>query len=727
LDSKTNLFQSGRPVLVDPKNLDGSRLIQLVRGADGKQMPPDDHLPAAEVAILEKWVSQGAVWPGYENIQVKSNAAGPPDPLHARFTEEQRNYWAFRPIADPGPPPIQNSAWPRCDLDKFVLAKLEEKHLQPSRAADKLALLRRATFDLIGLPPTPEEVSQFLADESPNAFAKVVDRLLASPRYGERWGQHWLDVVRFAESAGHDGNNAYLHAWRYRDYVIKAFNDDKPFDEFIVEQLAGDLLPKSGDAQRDYDRQVAIGFLQVGPKPVVMRDKRQMLLDIADEQVGTIGVSFMGLTIGCARCHDHKFDPIPTADYYSLAGIMMSTEVMADDAPDSKWLEFPIKGPDGKDGKFMAVRDSPHPKNLPIHQRGSYRSLGPETPRQFLQIVAGSDQPAIGSSGSGRLELARWIASPTHPLTARVMANRIWQHHFGRGIVASSGNFGRLGSAPTHPELLDWLAQRFIESGWSVKAMHRLIMLSSTYQQAFADNSAAFALDPENTLLWRMPRQRLSAEEVRDSLLAIAGQLDLTIGGGLLTEGYTPVDAGRELYTIDISGKETYPPFEQPRRSVYLPVIRNSRPEALRLFDVANEHESSSVRGETTVSPQALFLLNSPFVRRMANFLATRALLAGASEATPEKRAEQALREAYILTLGRKPEADEISGAVDFIDAYAAAVVKSAPEKDPKREKKSLSDGYSEVVSRLVDPAHFQAWRAVSQSLFCLNEFVYVD
>jgi hypothetical protein len=688
-------------------------------------MPPDDRLTPEEIADLERWVLAGAVWPNYQQAP-KSNAAEAGDSLEAHFGSEEKSYWAFQPVVEPSVPEVQNTQWPSGELDRFILAKLEDAGLSPAPAADKLTLLRRATFDLTGLPPAPEDISQFVADDSPDAFAKVLDRLLASPRYGERWGQHWLDVVRFAESAGHDGNNAYLHAWRYRDYVIKAMNEDKPYDQFIIEQLAGDLLPKTGNRAKDFDQLAATGFLQVGPKPVVMRDKQQMALDIADEQLSATGIAFMALTIGCARCHDHKFDPIPTADYYSLAGIFMSTAVMADEAPDSKWLEFDAPDLKGQAVKVMAVRDRDDPRNMRIHRRGSYHSLGPEAPRRFLQILAGAHQKPIDDHASGRMELARWIASPDHPLTARVMVNRLWQHHFGRGLVATSGNFGRLGSMPTHPKLLDWLACRFVERGWSLKAMHRLIMLSSAYQQASTASPAGLAHDPEDLLLSRMPRRRLSAEEIRDALLAAAGQLDATMGGSLFTEGYTPVDASRELYTIDISGKETYAPFEHPRRSVYLPVLRNSRPEALKLFDVANEHEPTSVRGETTVAPQALYLLNSPFVRSMAGFLAAQILRGTAAAATThDERLKLALDDAYRLALGRKPTSDEIARTSAFIDEYIALL--EAQEAQPPGDVASAAEGYDENLAGLVDLAHFYAWRAVCQALFCRHEFIYVE
>ncbi|MCC6492784.1 MAG: DUF1549 domain-containing protein [Pirellulales bacterium] len=644
--------------------------------------------------------------------------------MDANFNREQLRFWAFQPINASPVPPVVDESWPANDVDRFILARLETAGLRPARPADRLTLLRRITFDLTGLPPKPEEIVDFLKDDMPDAYARVVDRLLASPRYGERWAQHWLDAVRFAESAGHDGNNAYLHAWRYRDYVINALNEDKPFDQFVVEQLAGDLLETTGDAEQDFAQLVATGFLQVGPKPVVMRDKRQMLLDIADEQLSATSIALMGLTVGCARCHDHKFDPIPTADYYSLAGIFASTAVMADEAPDSKWIEKAVQDPTGREAKIMVVRDSPSPKNLRIHRRGSYQSLGPEVPRRFLQIIAGAENPPIEGAVSGRLALARWLVDGRHPLTARVMVNRIWQHHFDRGLVATSGNFGKLGSRPTHPKLLDWLAVRFMESGWSVKAMHRLIVLSNTYQQAYADNALGASSDPENDLLWRMRRRRLSAEEIRDALLDVSGQLDLAMGGTLFNEGYTPVDASRELFTVDISGKDIFPPFQHPRRSIYLPVIRNSRPEALKLFDVANEHEPSPVRGETTVAPQALFLINSTFARRAAGWFAVRSLQQASATGSGDSLLNGAVRYGYLRALGREAASDEVERALDFIEAYAETAQSAFQLASLSAEDAAMVD---EIEPLGIEPYRFLGLRACCQSLFCLNQFIYVD
>jgi cytochrome c553 len=662
LDTAQGLFRGGEsgPVVV-PRQVDKSRLIQVVRGAGDVVMPPETKLKKSEIAALVKWVKTGAVWPGYK-YRPGANKKG------AGFTKQQKAFWSFQPVKNYSLPQVKRQSWPVSPVDAFILAKLESVGLEPASSADRRTLLRRVTYDLTGLPPTPDEIKAFVNDSSPKAFETVVDRLLASPRYGERWGRHWLDVARFAESAAHDGNNAYLHAWRYRDYVIDAFNKDKPYDQFVVEQLAGDLLPKTGKREIDFERMVATGFLQVGPKPVVMRDKKQMLLDIADEQIAATGTAFMGLTLACARCHDHKFDPLLATDYYSFAGIFMSTHIMEDQLPDSKWIEPTVEGSDGQKVRVMAVEDQPKPVNLRVHLRGNYRTLGAEAPRRFLQIIAGEKHPPIQTKGSGRLELARWIASANHPLTARVMVNRIWQHHFGSGLVASSNDFGARGDKPSHPMLLDWLASRFVESGWSIKAMHRLMFLSKTYQQAYVENADAEQVDPNNRLLWCMPRRRLSAEEIRDSLLAVSGELDASMGGTLFTSGYTFNDKKRELAVVDIGDPAKYPPFQAPRRSVYLPMIRNQMPPMLTLFDVANEHESTAVRSQTTIAPQSLFLLNSQFVRERS--LALARLL----EANTESSDEQRIHTLYLLTLGRPPEEVEVQSGRQFLEIYQAEI-----------------------------------------------------
>ena len=686
LDTSEGMFHgSTNGPVVTPGNPDDSPLIQLVRGTAGRRMPPPpkkpdnpsdelkklyDNLPLDphEIEILERWVKDGAIWPGY-------SLSKPSETVSQReFNESEKSFWSFQPIHDPTAPSVRNITWPsnNSSLDRFILAKLEAVGLEPAPPADRSTLIRRVTYDLTGLPPTPEEIQAYLQSDSPDAYRDLIDRLLDSPRYGERWGRHWLDVARYAETAGHDGNNGYLHAWRYRDWVINAFNQDMPYDDFVVAQLAGDLLPTTDDKALNLANHVATGFLQIGSRPLVMRDKRQMLLEIVDEQVHATGVAFMGLTLGCARCHDHKFDPIPTLDYYSLAGIFMNTRVFDDYERDSMHLEPVIEGPDGP-VSIMSVCDKPRTRNMRVHLRGNYHTLGEEAPRRFLQIIAGTDHGPIKTDGSGRLELAHWIASPDHPLTARVMVNRIWQKHFGTGLVKSTDDFGIRGNRPSHPELFDWLAQRLIESGWSIKAMHRLIMNSNTYKQSHIENQTAMSTDPENVLLWRIPRRRLSAEEIRDTMLILSGKLDLTIGGPLFNTGYSLLQPPRKITVTQVNDLYGFTPYQQPRRSIYLPVIRNQLHPILALFDSANEHESVGKRTLTTIAPQALFFLNSKFVREHAKGLADRLL--SNSELTNEQRTQHA----YELVFGRRPTNQELQHSSAYRKSYLDTI---KPKRD---------------------------------------------
>jgi mono/diheme cytochrome c family protein len=620
------------------------------------------------------------------------------------FTPEQRGFWAFQPVRDSAVPAVKNTAWVRSPLDAFVLAKLEAKGLQPAPPADRVTLLRRVTFDLTGLPPTPEEIESFVKDQSPDAFAKVVDRLLASPHYGERWGRHWLDVVRYAETTANDANAVMRYAWRYRDYVVEAFNRDLPYDQFLVEQLAGDLLPATSDRALTVRRIIATGFLMLGPKALAETDKEQARLDIVDEQIDVTSRAFLGLTVSCARCHDHKFDPIPTADYYALAGIFRGTEPFRDDVANaSMWQEWPLPvGPGETPLVVMAPREG-KPTNLRIHQRGNLFTLGPVVPRRFPQILTPRDkQPAFGSQ-SGRLELARWISSKDNPLTARVMVNRLWQHHFGTGLVATSDNFGARGELPSHSELLDWLASRFVERGWSIKAMHRLLLLSSTYQMSSRPDERALQVDPGNRLLWRMPRRRLDAESLRDSLLAISGRLDRTLKGDeasefLYREGEV-IDKKRDFFRPN-QVKADHPFYTQSRRrSLYLPVVRNALPDVLALFDASDPNAVTAVRNDTTVASQALFLLNHPFVREQALAFSRRLLDAKLSDA-------ERLALGYRLALGREPRDNERGDAAEFLKKY---------------QSQAIAKGRTEAQAQTA------AWQSLCQTLLCRNEFLYVD
>jgi mono/diheme cytochrome c family protein len=730
LDSAAGLAAGGAsgPVVVAGKP-EESLLIEAVRYAGELRMPPKGKLRDAEIAGLIDWVRAGAVWPGAEP---------PPEPARASTPDESEPaFWAFQPPSDPTPPDVSRTDWPKSPIDRFILAGLERKGLSPAPPAEKRVLIRRATFDLTGLPPTPEEVDAFLDDSSPDAFARVVDRLLASPRYGERWGRHWLDLARYADSNGMDENVAYANAFRYRDYIIRAFNADAPYDRLIREQLAGDLLPPAHGAD-PFDLLTATGFLVLGPKMLAEDDPVKMEMDIIDEQVDTTGRVFLGLTLGCARCHDHKFDPIPTADYYALAGIFKSTKSMANHKVVAMWNERPLatgelqaraeahrKEVERRKAEIKARASAVPPApaeelkrlrqrlaefeksapaipmamaveeqkaaNLRIHLRGSHLTLGAEVPRRFPVVLAGDRQDPINGDRSGRLELAAWLTRPDHPLTARVMVNRIWLWHFGEGLVRSPDNFGKLGDRPTHPELLDWLAKRFVESGWSLKAMHRAIMLSATYQMGARHDARAAQADPENRLHWRMNRHRLEAEAIRDAILAVSGELDPAMGGATLK-------ATNHAYVYSTGGGRMA--YDVNRRSVYLPVIRSALYDVFQAFDFADPSTANGQRVATTVAPQALFMLNDPLVLRGAEAMARR-LLDG-----PDPDDQARLRIAYRIAYGRPPNREEIARASEYLRKFEASLARQ---------------GVAEAARPL------RVWQALCQSLIASSEFIYID
>lgn len=619
------------------------------------------------------------------------------------FTPEEKKFWAYQPMEDHAPPAVADETQVQSPIDRFLLARLAEQKLAFAPPADKRTLLRRVTFDLTGLPPTPEEIDAFLKDESPQAFAKTVDRLLDSPRYGERWGRHWLDAVRYADSTANDANAVMRYAWRYRNYVIDAFNRDLPYDQFIVEQLAGDLLPETDDLDARIRRTLATGYLMIGPKALAETDKEQSRLDIVDDQIDVTGRAILGLTIGCARCHDHKFDAIRTVDYYALAGIFRSTEPFRDEARNSSmWWEFPLFQPPGEKPFIVMAPKEALPRNLRVHVRGNRFTLGRVAPRGFLQVIS-PGAAEIDPAHSGRLELARWIADKNNPLTARVMVNRIWQHHFGRGLVATSDNLGTRGERPSHAELLDWLALRFIESGWSIKSMHRRILLSTAYQQQCRPQETAGLADPDNRLLSYFPRRRLSAEELRDAVLAVSGQLDLTPSADEAAEALWKraeiIDAQRGFAPNRMAADD---PFysEFVKRSIYLPIVRNMLPDALALFDAADPNGVTTMRSETIVPSQALFLLNSRLLREQSRRFAER-LLAD-EKATDEER----LRRAHELAFGRLPAPPDLAEATAFLDQYFAA---QAAQARPEAERR------------------LSAWQSYCQALFLENEFLYCD
>jgi hypothetical protein len=632
-------------------------------------------------------------------ITTASQVAG----SRVRFEPEETAFWAYQPIQDPSPPPADDSAWGAAPIDQFILARLKREGLAPAPPADKRTWLRRVTFDLTGLPPAPEEIDAFLKDESAAAHEAVVNRLLASPHYGERWGRHWLDVVRYAETTANDANAVMRYAWRYRNYVIDAFNRDLPFDQFIIEQLAGDQLPPTDDISERIRRVIATGFLMVGPKALAETDKEQSRLDIVDDQIDVTGRAFLGLTLACARCHDHKFDAVRAVDYYALAGIFRATEPFQDESRNATmWWEFPLfQAPGEKPFMVMAPKEG-QPQNLRVHQRGSRFALGVVVPRGFPQILS-PEPAAIAPGTSGRLELARWIADPKNPLTPRVIVNRIWQHHFGRGLVATSDNFGTRGERPSHPELLDWLAFRFVESGFRVKAMHKLIVLSQVYRQQCRASDQALATDPENRLLSYFSRRRLSAEELRDAVLAASGRLDRAGGtdesAAVLWKEAEVLDEKRGFAPNRM--QSDHPFYTQfAKRSIYLPVVRNMLPDVLALFDGADPNGVTAARNDTTVPSQSLFLMNSPFVREQARQLA-QSLLA-------DEKADDAARLSRVheRVLARPPEAAEREEALAFLEAHLAL---SAAQARPMAERK------------------LAAWQSYCQALFCQNEILYVE
>jgi len=619
--------------------------------------------------------------------------------------------WAFRPVADPLPPAVrpEDEAWVMSPIDRFVIAKLRGHGLRPQAAATKRVLIRRASFDLTGLPPTPEDVVAFIEDGSPDAFARVVDRLLASPRYGERWARHWLDVARFAEEQREENHvpKALPHAWRYRDWVVDALNADMRYDEFLVKQIAGDQSHPQGDRKA----RAALGFLALGPvyESDAGDDASKLIAryDTIDDKIDTLTRGLLGLTVACSRCHDHKFDPIPAADYYALAGVFFHSHYIHDmpvasreevkrvqaakkQSADLKQrldaaieaqrpaVELAALRKEFESSEKLAQRELPMVHALaesgdgggiPIALRGNPNVPGEVEPRRFLGALGGLEAAPF-TQGSGRLELARAITNPSNPLTSRVIVNRVWLHHFGAGLVRSPDNFGALGERPSHPELLDWLASRFVERGWSLKQLHREIMLSATYQLSSERDEAMAAADGDNRWLWRMNPRRLEVEALRDAMLFVSGELDPMIGG-------PSVD--------DI--------LSSNRRTLYATIRRDSRERAdkfLQLFDFPDARVSNNQRAETTVAQQQLFFLNSAFVIARAKALAARA----GGDDYREK-----IGRIYRIVFQRSPTTEEIRLGEEYLTGPAVGG-ETAAEKQ---------------------------WEQYVQAILGSNEFVYLQ
>ena len=831
LDWKSGWEKGGDsgPAIV-PGDPEKSLLLKAVRYTDPDlQMPPKgEKLSDAQINDLVAWIKMGAPDP---------RVTRPTATATAGYGGKGKDHWSFKPLKKPTPASVKGEAWVKNDVDRFVLARLEENGMTPNDPADKRTLIRRVYYDLIGLPPTEDEVMTFLTDDSPPAFEKVVDKLLSSPHYGERWGRHWLDVARYSDSKGQFNrqreSSIYPYAWTYRDYVIKAFNDDKPYNRFIMEQLAADKLPPANDKTS----LAALGFLTLGDHFNGNPN------DVINDRIDVTSKAFLGLTVSCARCHDHKFDPIPQADYYSLHGIFASSVEpemkpvisavntnyqdylarraeldarvqtvrtqsvaaafgeykrfggvylfatrlpekersayltkngaepgllknwqritqgggrqaasvfapwnMLSRIPEQRFVEqsrrilanldrnerarqlnpYVIKAlkgaaprsmaelaalygnllanpdpawqtvvstllgdvalrvlPNKQRGQFFALReqsdmlemvhpgaparattlvDAPNPKDSPIFIRGEAENPGDVVPRRFLEVLSGPNRPAF-KNGSGRLELAMSIANKTNPLTPRVLVNRVWQHHFGEGFVTTPDDFGNQSAPPSHPELLDYLASRFMEEGWSIKKLHKLILLSATYQQSSKNNPAYAEKDPFNRLLWRANVRRLEFEPLRDSILYLGGELDLTVGGHPidLSEG-THMTQKRFQAILNRYGKVHLP--TAPRRTVYGYVDRADLVEVLNTFDFASPDMPTGKRYETTVPQQALFLMNSPLVIEQVRNVVER------KEFKQQKTDEDRVRYLYELFFQRRPTQEEVRDGLEFVTAH---------------------------------------------------------
>ncbi len=626
LDDPASMVRGGDSgAAVMPGDPQRSLILAAIR-YDGFEMPPSGPLEERVIADFESWIARGAADPR------QASAIGSPKQTSIDW-DKAREFWSFRPPTRHVPPRSTAKQWATGTIDGFVLEKLEANGMGPGPPADRRTLIRRLTFDLVGLPPTLRQVDSFLADDQPGAIHRLVDRLLGSPAHAQRWARLWLDLARYAEDQAHKvGDNdslTYPNAYLYRDWVIDALASDMPYDLFVRMQLAADLIDPD-----DFESHVALGFLGLGPK-YYRRNSPQVMADEWEDRVDTVARGLLGLTVACARCHDHKYDPIPTSDYYSLAGVFASTQMF--NRPIDSTVE--VKG-----GEAKNPRDAVHivregdPQNLNVMIRGDVNSLGPQTPRAFLTILC-PDGPVKLDRGSGRQQLADAIVDRKNPLTARVIVNRVWNQFFGHPLVSTSSNFGRLGELPSHAELLDDLSVRFMENHWSLKWLQREIVLSATYAQSSDVNADKSAVDPNNALLWRMPRRRLTAEAYRDAVLEVSQRLNRTVGG----PSVRPDDP------------------ESRRRTVYSEVSRMDLNAMLRQFDFPDPNTHSPQRFETTTPLQKLFLLNSPFMVRNSEALATRVDHFGGSR-------RSRIEWAYKLLFARAPTPPEYALGESFLN-----------------------------------------------------------
>ncbi len=771
LDTREGMLHGGDtgPAL-EPGRPADSLIVDAISYNDADlQMPPKgDRLSDQQVADITEWIRRGAFDPRSLVAKGSSSAYG----------GVGREHWSFLPVRAQAVPAVADAAWCRTPVDNFILARLEASGLRPNPDADKYTLIRRATFDLTGLPPTEAEVQRFLVDDSPEAWSKVVDRLLASPHYGERWGRYWLDVARYADTKGDTPQREdprYPFAWTYRDYVIDAFNSDKPYTQFILEQLAADRLLAAQirahpSAEPDQAPLAALGFLTLGNR------FENSTNDIINDRIDVTSKAFLGLTVSCARCHDHKFDPIPTADYYSLYNVFANSG----EPREEPWLHPVAKTPELADylakmrsadeaktaaalqlrelrrsgvpaaelpmrrrevlkqvvlaeksavdlefspaapPKAEALVDVTTPHDYPVLVRGEAQNAGPETTRHFLSILSPDPKhPIPFREGSGRLELARAIASPSNPMTARVLVNRVWQQHFGTGFVSTPDDLGNQSAPPTNPELLDYLAGRFVSDGWSIKALQRLIMLSSVYREASTGVPRYAEVDPDNRLQWRYNVRQLDFEQMHDSILAIAGTIDLRMGG-------RPVPIGSEGFAT--------------RRAVYAFIDRRNPAEILTQFNFPNPSVPTGKRFLTQVPQQQLFLMNSPLV------IETARKLTHAPEFLAQTTDELRVASLYISVFQRPPTPDEIKLCLGYVasnpggagsevagteqseraSAFAARQARQAEMLSQNLRRKNapqVEPGAEAFTSR----APLDAWTKLAHGLFQTDEAMFLN
>jgi hypothetical protein len=710
LDTREGIGQGGESgfEIVVPGDPAGSLIIESLEYAD-LEMPPKEKLPDHVIEDFKKWINMGAPDP---------RDGKPPEQIAADYDQGEL-HWAFQPIIDSPPPAVRDEAWPRTTIDRFILAKLEAEKLAPVADASRIDLLRRVTVDLIGLPPTPGEIDAFVSDSDglPRAIEKVVDRLLASKHFGERWARHWMDVARYGDSIGGTWNYPYQHAWRYRDYVIDSLNKDKPYDQFVAEQIAGDLLPPEDSDSSPNERMIATGFLAMGPNNLNVKED-EFLAESTAEQIDTLTRGLLGLSVACARCHDHKFDPISQREFYALAGILRSSELMngyyhrtnfagdhrllitADvalspeeaklaanyeeelrqvqeeiDKTDestlsrdelkvfkkesekslapARWKNDLLGG-----GRIMGIVERAGPQDWPLHLSGDYLTLGEPVKRGFVDVLGVPDCAQPGERSSGRLELANWLTSIRNPLLSRVMANRVWHWLHGQGLVQTVDNFGVTGSAPSHPELLDHLAAYLVNNAWSTKKLIKYIVTSRVYLLDSGPEAQGIATDPGNVLLWRRSKRRLESEAIRDAILYSSGSLNLNRPRGSVVQFVGP---DRGVMARGTGLEERQAEFAD-RRSVYQPVIRDHLPEFQEVFDFANPTATNGARSRSTSPSQALYMMNNSAIVEQAGLAAKRIT---AEYATDSERIEAA----FMTTLARRPTVVESQSMLDLLSA----------------------------------------------------------